>query len=317
MKAFYPPWFESFAISGLKVTCRCPQTCTLGPSPGRLLRGMLKRIVQEESSCLDPKPELCARCPKADECAYLKLMMEDRTKPQPYWIDLDSTESWEGRIQAGSSLSFTCLVVGDRIPYLVKLEGALASEKHLTIDRNGIRLEIDMLEFQRLGQPTAWTTEISERVAAFSADCSDTQHMIVQLKTPTRIKHDTLILTESSDFQFPILIEAIWNRAADLATYLGSPFASGQAAPSDLILRATHVYTIPGSDLDFFEEEAVRKRSGGSGRVERTGGFKGRVTFSGNLIPFLPLLMIGEVIHIGKKTTQGLGRYLIESIQQA
>jgi len=207
-------------------------------------------------------------------------------------------------------------VVGDRIPYLVKLQGALASKKSLTIDRNGIRLEVDMMGFEHLGQPTAWATEISERVAAFSAARSDTQHMIVQLKTPTRIKHGSLILTEPSDFQFPVVIEAIWNRAADLATYMGTPCPSGQATPSDLILQASRVHTIPGSDFDFFEEVAVRKNSKGSGRVERTGGFKGHVTFSGNLIPFLPLLMIGEVIHIGKKTTQGLGRYLIESIQQ-
>jgi hypothetical protein len=37
------------------------------------------------------------------------------------------------------------------------------------------------------------------------------------------------------------------------------------------------------------------------------GGFVGTVTFEGDLIPFLPLLRLGEIVHLEKGTAFGLG----------
>ncbi len=41
------------------------------------------------------------------------------------------------------------------------------------------------------------------------------------------------------------------------------------------------------------------------------GGFVGDMKLSGNLAPYLPLLYLGEFIHLGKQTTFGLGQYEI------
>lgn len=41
------------------------------------------------------------------------------------------------------------------------------------------------------------------------------------------------------------------------------------------------------------------------------GGFMGKVTFSGNITPYLPLLHLGEYTHFGKQTMFGLGKYRI------
>jgi hypothetical protein len=316
MKAFYPPWFESFAIAGLKVTCRVLQTDSLGPSPARVVRGILKRLLQEQCTFANPTPELCGQCSQAHECAFLNLMVEDRSRPQPYWVDLNPLGAWEGRIRAGTVLSFTCHVVGDRIPYLVAMEQALASKGKLEIDRTNIRLQVTGLELPGIHQPAAWTDELAERVLAMSDVCGETQEIVVNFVTPARMTHASKILTDPSDFGLSVFIEGLWKRAADLSVYLGNHCSPDEApAPTELLPEAAHVRTTPGPDFDFFEEKAVRRNSSKAGRVERTGGFKGHVTFSGNILPFLPLLMIGEFIHIGKKTTQGLGRYVIENIR--
>jgi hypothetical protein len=42
------------------------------------------------------------------------------------------------------------------------------------------------------------------------------------------------------------------------------------------------------------------------------GGFLGTATFEGDLAPFAPFLRVGEVVHVGKGTAFGLGRYRME-----
>jgi CRISPR/Cas system endoribonuclease Cas6 (RAMP superfamily) len=41
------------------------------------------------------------------------------------------------------------------------------------------------------------------------------------------------------------------------------------------------------------------------------GGLIGSITYEGKFDKFLPLLKLGEFIHIGKNTTFGLGKYKI------
>jgi hypothetical protein len=41
----------------------------------------------------------------------------------------------------------------------------------------------------------------------------------------------------------------------------------------------------------------------------KLGGLVGTVTYAGDLTPFLPLLLAGEVLHAGKATAFGLGKY--------
>lgn len=43
----------------------------------------------------------------------------------------------------------------------------------------------------------------------------------------------------------------------------------------------------------------------------KMGGFIGSITFEGGLESFLPFLLVGEYIHVGKGTSFGLGKYEI------
>ncbi|RLC18770.1 MAG: hypothetical protein DRI57_07960 [Deltaproteobacteria bacterium] len=60
------------------------------------------------------------------------------------------------------------------------------------------------------------------------------------------------------------------------------------------------------SDLRW--EHAIRY----SNRQKRSmpfGGLIGEVTFAGDLAPFWPFILLGEWMHVGKKTSFGLGQY--------
>ncbi|MGH2391800.1 MAG: CRISPR system precrRNA processing endoribonuclease RAMP protein Cas6 [Chloroflexota bacterium] len=41
------------------------------------------------------------------------------------------------------------------------------------------------------------------------------------------------------------------------------------------------------------------------------GGLVGKITFTGDLAPFLPWLVWGEIRHVGKDTAKGNGLYQI------
>jgi len=41
------------------------------------------------------------------------------------------------------------------------------------------------------------------------------------------------------------------------------------------------------------------------------GGFVGSVVYQGEISPWLPLIKAGEILHIGKATAFGLGKYVI------
>jgi CRISPR/Cas system endoribonuclease Cas6 (RAMP superfamily) len=43
----------------------------------------------------------------------------------------------------------------------------------------------------------------------------------------------------------------------------------------------------------------------------KMGGFVGKVNYRGDVGEFLPLLRLGEILHLGKGTGFGLGRYEI------
>jgi CRISPR/Cas system endoribonuclease Cas6 (RAMP superfamily) len=44
----------------------------------------------------------------------------------------------------------------------------------------------------------------------------------------------------------------------------------------------------------------------------KMGGFVGGVEYSGEVSDFLPLLKVGEKVHVGKATGFGLGKYVID-----
>jgi CRISPR-associated endoribonuclease Cas6 len=122
--------------------------------------------------------------------------------------------------------------------------------------------------------------------------------------TPTRIVYNSDL---TLDLEFHMLVRNLLRRISLLSYFHGN----GRLAAFDfkgLIEKAKEVKVI-GRDLRWWDWERY------SGRQERRinmGGFVGDVTFEGDLRPFIQILKAGEILHVGKGTAFGLGRYGVE-----
>jgi hypothetical protein len=121
--------------------------------------------------------------------------------------------------------------------------------------------------------------------------------------TPTRLRYAEA-LTNTVDFH--VLIRALLRRVSNLAY-----FHCGTELDLDfrgLIAAAEQVETV-SSELRWYDWERYSARQDTRMKL---GGVVGEVTYQGNFQPFLPLLRLGEIVHVGKGTSFGLGKFGME-----
>ncbi len=120
--------------------------------------------------------------------------------------------------------------------------------------------------------------------------------------TPTRLKFDG---TLSPKLEFHILIRNLLRRISLL-----SYFHCGEELALDfkgLIEEARHI-KVQKENLQWMDWERYSNRQETKMKM---GGFIGSVIFQGELEKFMPFLLLGEYLHVGKGTSFGLGKYQI------
>jgi hypothetical protein len=135
---------------------------------------------------------------------------------------------------------------------------------------------------------------------------SSTRRVRVEFLTPVRLMSQERLAHE---VDFPLLVRSLLRRIGHLAHFHCGSDLSGVAF-RDWIARAASIRTV-AHEVSWYDWERYSTRQ--QTRM-KLGGVIGSMTFEGALDPFLPLLRAGTVIHVGKGTSFGLGRYrLLES----
>ncbi|MBI4843640.1 MAG: CRISPR system precrRNA processing endoribonuclease RAMP protein Cas6 [Nitrospirae bacterium] len=122
--------------------------------------------------------------------------------------------------------------------------------------------------------------------------------------TPTRIIYDNHL---TIDLEFHILIRQLLRRISLLA-YFHCGIDMSDWDFKGIIEKAKEI-TIRKSDLKWHDWERYSARQ--DTRMNM-GGFVREVSFEGNVEPFMPLIKAGEILHVGKGTGFGLGKYEIK-----
>jgi hypothetical protein len=130
------------------------------------------------------------------------------------------------------------------------------------------------------------------------------RRLTVHFLTPARLVSQERLARE---VDFPLLFRSLLRRIGHLASFHCGCDLSGVAF-REWIDCAAGVRTV-AQELRWYDWERYSTRQHTHMKL---GGLIGSVTFEGGLDPFLSLLRAGEVTHVGKGTSFGLGRYRLQ-----
>jgi len=123
--------------------------------------------------------------------------------------------------------------------------------------------------------------------------------LTVTFETMTRLKHEAGYARRP---EFHILVRSLLRRVSNLLYFHGGVDLGVDFR--DLIARAGQV----SLTHDATRWQDWTHRSSRQGTTMELGGFVGEARYAGDLDLFLPLLLLGEYLHVGKNATFGLGR---------
>lgn len=306
-KAFW----EHVSFSRLSVTCRALTGGYLSERPERKLRAVLKALVQALSPCADQRDMDCAACFFAPDCLFRQLFTPDPCRDYlPYFLFTEEPQTWRGPISPGTDRRFSLVLAGRAASLLPRVSESFAQKPLFTIDSGDnppIRFLFSEGRPLNGGLPVRATELVSARSAELGVK-SGVARLSIEFESPFCLTLGNRTLTQPELVDFGVFGEALNRRVMGLArdhcgfegTFSGAPNAD-----------CAGVLTKRSPDFRFMREEAFKRERNGRVQSQLLGGFLGQITFSGNLSPWLPLIILGEALGIGNDTTQGSGRYKI------
>ncbi len=268
--------------------------------------------------CVDRKAE-CDRCMVRPTCPYgfifapqvppdAERLRLNRDIPRPFVIKppLDSKEVYP----AGDPLAFDMVLVGrarEFLPYFLVSFRELG-ERGIGVSRGRFEIaSVDALDARGQTEKVMEAGDPMVRVSGCRIGFDDTpllnaRRIEVRFLTPMLIKHEGKWVKPT----FGPLMRRIRDRVQAL-----SCFYCGEAMDMDFRAYGDSADTVASMDEDFHWVEESRYSKHRDLKHDLK-GYVGSVTFEGELGTFLPLLWMGQHVHVGKAAAFGQGWYRLE-----
>jgi len=148
-------------------------------------------------------------------------------------------------------------------------------------------------------------TLVSVGIDALAAPWSDVaaRRVVLHFDTRLRLKAGNALL------EAPPPLHLVLQRLLERVSALRTLYGTGEPLPGEtvhVLLRQAEMATPDGDAMRWLH---WARTSGRSGQRMPWGGLAGDVAYRGELGPLLPWLALGEWLHVGAKTTFGLGHY--------
>lgn len=308
---------DSFSLSIFRFDLKALQPLT-APFSAIPLRGAFGYALL--AACCPYDENRCGRCERSPECAYARLFDaapppdspvcgKFSTAPRPYIIA--PAEGAGSRIPAGGGFSFTVTLIGEAVAHLPAVAEAFAGLGRTEgLGPGRARFDLErVVQYVPGGEVVVLEQGVSHLPAEpFSFGMIPPSHGVrqasVRFETPLDIQIMGRPLIGAPPFA--LLIESLLKRALLLNHF---HCGAGYLEPDPGIIAAAANVGAVRVEMKHSEH---RRHSTRQDRSYSKGGWLGSVTYAGNLSPFMPLLRLGELIGVGRSTTFGLGRYIVE-----
>ncbi|HOD79363.1 MAG TPA: CRISPR system precrRNA processing endoribonuclease RAMP protein Cas6 [Syntrophorhabdus sp.] len=259
----------------------------------------------------------CEECPTAGNCFYVyafetKGSYDDaflRNKGEivrPYI--LRPPQDGRDHYRRGDELVFELILFGTATDYLKYFAAAFIQMGQQGLGNRSVSLLLDRMEsIGKSGGTTIYRSGDNEfrRIAP-----PLTAIEVCDLEPPSRCAFNFITPLELKekgrypDVSFGLLFRSLLRRVVTLA-HIHCDIDCSDIDFTSLSRKADTVQTLSNSlDRVLSQRYSSRQQS-----WMPMGGRLGKIAFEGDLTPFWPFLVLGEHVHVGKKTSFGFGQY--------
>lgn len=264
------------------------------------------------------RKETCADCLLRERCIYsyifetpppsgTAIMRKYTAAPHPFVLEPPEEDS---RLYGpGEELYFGLVLIGKAVDYLPYFIYTFDELGRIGLGRGKGRFTLKSVT---AGGNVIYTAA-AKTIGAFKEELlplfpaaseytdKGSETRTLTFKTPARIRYN---MSLASEIEFHILVRQLIRRMSLLYYFHCGGDSSGWDFRG-IIKEAGEVKAVK-QDLRWYDWERYSTRQG---ERMKMGGIVGSITFEGPLAPFMPLLRAGEILHVGKGTSFGLGRY--------
>jgi hypothetical protein len=232
--------------------------------------------------------------------------------PHPFVIEPPAEDKNE--YEPGERLQFGLVLIGKAIEYLpyfiytfeeLGKKGIGAGRGQFHLQEMGLDLEgKDSVSVYSSGDRKLRDDFPAVRGSDFTLGVSrGTRELKLEFLTPVRIRYRD---SYRNDVEFHVLTRNLLRRIGSLDYF----HCGGESSWIDYkgLIDAAKEAVITKNELTWNDWNRYSKRQQ---QPMNLGGFTGRISYKGNFDGFWAFLKIGELGHVGKGTTFGLGRYCI------
>jgi hypothetical protein len=314
-----------FHVTRLRIHLRIDRASRFPPFAGSLFRGLLGWGLKDLVCAFRPDTR-CEECHLRTSCAYPSLFEPALATVTTHDLDHDTVAppfalgvapQMAAALPAGGVVSFDVSLFGSAALHAATFAQAVtaASSRRRPLGMTGSTFSVDRLEvatgadswepfhpaapqpLARIALPVDGLVE-SEGVAAGD-------ELRLQFVTPLRLKAENRVVGWP---EFGVLIDRLADRAARLlSAYHGYTWNVQRRA---FTAEAQTVELVDGGSV---RRRAVRRYSNRQETSIDLPGVEGVATYHGPFHDYLPLLRLGEFMHVGKNTTAGFGRIRVLS----
>lgn len=320
----------TFSTTHLRFTVRARTPLSLDSQSGSALRGNFFNALWHRFCSYKSVPT-CSACPLHTTCpvsALVAPLREDSSWgqdiPRPYVI----TPPREGarQYQPGERFSFHLTLIGSSLQLLPYI---MLSIPQLEAEGLGLRLETNQgqrgqFQVERVESYHPFTHEqhtvyetgnIRVQVPAISIDAEactrraeslDKHRITLRFLTPLRLIDQEHLVKQAS---FRPLIRRLLERYLALEQHYGDAQVVMSKEERNAASQQAETVRCVRDETQWLDLKSYSSRQR---RTTPIGGLVGRATFEGDIEPFLHLLVMGELVHVGKNVVKGNGCYQIE-----